>query len=190
MRDRIGLALLVALASFPALAQTDTTASKAGWFVSLHAGALFSEVGGTATISTQLFQGIHYNRFSLGVGVGYDTYDDWETLPVFTGIGYDVVRHGRNALYVQLNGGYSKSWSRIPDELSVGMQYDGGYFIHPMAGYRLQQGKIAFHLTCGYKIQRIQYRRSMGGWGWGLPMVTTVDQDMERLSVQLGIGLH
>lgn len=188
MRNKISLILLIGLIPFAASAQTDSTVSRVGWFVSLHSGVLFPQVGNALTISTHLIQGIRYDRVSFGVGVGYDSYEYWETLPVFTGVAYDVLRRGSNALYVGVNGGYSNAWNRLPDELSVGMEDDGGYFIHPLVGYRLHQGRVTLHLTGGYKIQRIHYRRSINGWG--LPMVTSVVQDMERISIQMGIGLR
>lgn len=186
MGDRVGICLSMFLIAFAASAQHDSTASRTDWFASIHFGTLIPEPGNPASLSVQVMQGIRYDRVRFGVGVGFDSYEYWNLVPVFTGVAYDMMKRAGDAMYIQVNGGYAKAWSRLPHEMFFGMREEGGYFIHPMVGYRLRQGRIALHLTGGYKIQRIHYRQE---WiGWGAP-VTSVVQDLERVTLQIGIGL-
>lgn len=165
-------------------AQPDSTSGKSSGFVSLSAGSMFNE-DGFPNSSVTLMSGVRFDRFTLAVGAGYDLYTDWKTLPIFVGAGWDLVSLQSGAVYLHVNGGYSKAWERTHGEASVVKVGSGGYFVHPMAGYRLRAGKLEICAAVGYKFQRIAYEGY--SWGW-VPTRKFIVHDRERLTVELGIG--
>ncbi len=190
MRSRAVLFLLMGCACFSTAAQSDTTGSKADWFISLHSGILTGTTGRGSSVTTALVQGVRYHTFSIGVGVGYDGYLNWQVLPVFASLGWDFAERKDHAWFVQVSTGYSKAWNAFEEQQQLYFRDEGGFFYHPAIGYRLHQGKLTIYLTAGYKLQRLHYKVAprWSGWG-GAGLRSSVEQDMERLSIQMGIGL-
>ena len=189
MNNRIFLALVIALASFSASAQSDTV-SQRSWFVSIHSGVLLGKPGNGTTVTATLMPGIRLGRVAMTVGAGYDAYLQWKTLPVFAGVGYDVY-NGRNySLFVHCNAGYSKGWDSIQEESGFSYKNEGGYFYHPFIGCRVSQGKVDLYLSAGYKFQTLTYEQEpQWGWGWGTGVKSTITAEMQRFSLQIGLGI-
>ena len=187
MKERALPVFLVVLISFSATAQSDSSFSKSSWFLSIHSGALLGNKGNGSSLSATVIQGVRYDRFSLGVGLGYDAYNEWRTLPVFVGLGYEFIKRGERSFFFQINTGYSKAWNPSSPLEQFFYSSEDGFFYHPFLGYSLKQEKITLYVTAGYKFQRLNYRRT-SQW-WGAAPVAKVEQDIERLSVQIGIGI-
>lgn len=183
--------LLIAVGFFPLSAQSDTAAVKPSWFMTVHGGLLIAKkMIGTAP-SIAMTQGIRYKRFTLGVGVGHDSYEDWRTVPVFTGVSYNFVQKAGHAFSVQMNTGYSKAWRQRSGEMQEEYRDAGGYFYHPSVGYSAGSGKVSIHISAGYKIQNVQYDATPPWWSsWRSPDQITVSHTMERLTFLVGIGLR
>lgn len=192
---------LVALCVFPsviATAQSDSSASGPSWFLTIQSGTLFGKKASTNLPGSgfdigsgaSVIQGIVYNRFRLGAGVGYDAYAEWRMLPIFAGTSYDLMKRRNHSFYIQANTGYSRAWSKPMDEAQPDYSEAGGFFHHSFIGYKVQQGKVELHFTAGYKFQRLIYSPAANSWIWGYPgyQTTTVQRDMGRMSVQMGIG--
>ena len=142
-------------------------------------------------MSLSTIHGIRHKRFALGIGLGYDVYQEWRTLPLFGSLAYDFFRYRGNSFFIQLNGGYSKAWYSLADEDQFTYKEKGGIFLHPLVGYRIYTPKIDVYLTAGYKFQRLTYDQTPKWWAWGYPRnKITVDRDIERLSIQIGLGFH
>ena len=170
---------------FSTSAQQDSTRSRIRSFASLHMGALFADAGAPYP-SVALSAGVAVDRMSVSIGASYDVYHVWETLAVFVGIGWDAVRFRNATFLAQVNGGYAKAWHSTEAEILS----PGGYLVHPIVGYRLRHGRLEVYMSAGYKFQRLEYEQRARWWGgWGPEQVTVV-QDMERVSVQLGIGIR
>lgn len=192
MRSRLLLVLLLGSVSFSTTGQTDSASAERPWFVSLYSGALLGRPGSGSSISAMLMPGVRLNRVAIAVGAGYDGHLIWETLPVFAGVGYDVIRRNRHAFFAHFNAGYSRVWDRRPTgEIQTTYKHEGGYFYHPFVGYRIRQGKISLYFSAGYKFQTLTYEE-IPSWGlWNnSSMKKTVVYDMERVSIQMGIGLN
>lgn len=182
----VTLTLLMAFPCPRAIAQSDSD-----WFVSLHSGALFAQPGHSVFTTATLLQGVRYHRFAIGVGVGYDTYDYWKTMPVMAGIGYDFFSKGMHRLALQLNGGYAMAWDTYPREVSSINENDGGNFVHPAINYRLHLDKFTLYFSGGYKFQRLRYDVTPVWWLWGWPAGKAFEvRDFERVTVQVGIGVR
>lgn len=189
MRNRVVFASIVFLISFSAAGQSDSTLSEISYFMSMHSGALLGKKGDGTSLTASTVHGVRYKRLRLGVGIGYDAYNEWRTLPVFASGGYDLISKREAALYVQFNTGYSRAWNPFKDEGQFIYEEEGGVFFHPLVGLRLGDGKMKMYCSAGYRIQNLTYEQTPR-WMSGVRRKITVDRHMERLSVQIGIGLR
>jgi hypothetical protein len=187
MRLRIVVLLLLIACCLETSAQVDTTRSKSDWFATFSFGTLLGR-NTVPSLTLSLLSGVQYGSLHAGVGVGFDTYHDWKTMPVFTSLGFDLLPYKEGVFFLQTYGGFAKAWPFERGDFTPA-SCEGGYFVHPMIGYRMRQGKIRLHFLVGYKIQRISYyyEGSEGQWG-GAPKVSVI-QDMERVSIQMAFGL-
>lgn len=191
MKSRILLSFIIVFFIFSVSAQPDSSFSKATYFNSIHAGGLLGKKGNGSSLTASTIHGIRNKNFAFGIGIGYDAYLEWRTLPVFGSLSYDFAGFRENAFFMQLNVGYSKAWNPLADDDQFVYDKKGGSYIHPLLGYRIHSHKFSLYLTAGYKLQRIAYEQTPKWWIWGYPAnKVTVERDMERLSVQLGFGLH
>lgn len=192
MKTRAFLIPFFVLISFFSWSQPDSTMSHVSYFVSLHSGALLGKKGHGTFFSTSAIQGIRYKRISLGVGVGYDAYPEWRTVPLFVSGGYDVVRSNGGAWFIQMNTGYSVAWSSVVDEEQFTISKAGGYLFHPVVGYRIAREKLRVYFSAGYKFQDLSYEQTPRSriWGWPGTSRVLMTRDTRRLSFQIGIGLQ
>lgn len=157
--------------------------------MTISGGGLFAKKAIESAPSINMRQGMRLGRFAPAVGIGYEVYKDWETLPLFTGVSYDFVRRSGHALYAQIDAGYARAWERRRDEITNEDVEAGGYFYHPSIGYRAGKGRVQIDISAGYKIQNISYDASSLWWaGW--PQRVTFTQQTERLSFLIGIVLR
>lgn len=191
MNNRAAVLLLILIVSLPAIAQSDTTRSKPSWFMTIDVGLLFARNAIESGPSIRMRQGIRYDRFALGAGVGYDLYEHWRALPVFTGMSFDFVQRSAQALYLEVDAGYSPTWYRTNEVTEAARRDAGGYFLHPSLGYRGGVGKVQIHISAGYKIQNVEWHQELSAWGWyPAHEEITILQEMRRLSFMIGIGLR
>ena len=189
MKNKVLLILFLS-AFFPVSAQSDSTASKVSYFNSFHAGGLFGKKGNGSGESFATIHGIRLEKFSFGVGIGYDAYQEWRTLPVFASVTYDFLALRDNAFFIQLNAGYSKAWYPLEDEDQFTYARKRGPCAHPVLGYRIRGSKFDLFLTAGYKFQGINYIQTPRWWTWPAGSKITVGRDIERISIQLGFGFR
>lgn len=191
MKSRILLSVIIVFSTFSSYAQSDSASSKAHYFYSIHTGGLFGKKNKGSTFTASFIQGIRYKNVSFGVGVGYDAYLDWRTLPMFGSLNFDFDRVKSNAIFIQLNAGYSKAWNPVTGNEQFIYDAKWGRYIHPVIGYRIHTPKFSLYLTTGYKLQRINYEQTPTWWiGRNSANKVTVERDIERLTVQLGFGFR
>lgn len=187
MKNSVVLLPVFLFSSFFASAQSDSTLSDISYFFSVHSGGLLGKKGDGTFFSASGIQGVRYRRTALGVGIGYDAYHEWRTLPFFASFGYDVFSRRNRAFFVQVNSGYSRAWNPHDDEESYILDEEGGYVFHSVAGYRISNGKVSLYFTAGYKIQDLSYTQTSRWSSWG-PRKITTDREVRRFSLQIGIG--
>jgi hypothetical protein len=190
MRNNLLLLAFLVGSSFSVFAQPDSTASKISYFNSFHAGGLFGKKGSGSGESFSTIHGIRFKRFAFGIGVGYDAYQEWRTLPVFASVTYDFLKLRDNAFFIQINAGYSKAWYPLEEEDQFTYDRKRGPCAHPLIGYRIHSNKFDLYLTAGYKFQGINYLQTPRWWNWAPGSKITVGRDIERISIQLGFGFH
>lgn len=186
--NRLFLVAGILIFSFSVCAQADSSSAKVSYFISLHAGGLLGKKGNGTSLTSTFTNGIRYKRLSAGVGIGYDAYIEWRALPVFASLGLDVARIGSSAFFLELQGGYAKTnpWA---NEEPLRYKQQRGSFFHPVAGYRTTSGNLTVYFVAGYKMQDLTYEISPTWWGgWGVKNI--VKQDIDRFSIQIGIGFR
>jgi hypothetical protein len=177
-----------------ALAQRDsviTERSRLTYSNSFMVGGLFGKEDTDNTFTAGMNHGIRYGRLATGIGLGFDSYTDWRTIPLYGYAAVDFAMIRQNAIYLFVSGGYSKSWY-APEQEDGAPSYDveyGGNF-NAMLGYRIQANQFRIYLATGYKFQSIDYRYGyLYWWDSSRPApVTSVEMDMHRFVIQLGFG--
>ena len=190
------LAILLIVSISSASGQNDSlvmkrVSNKLYYSNSFIVGGLFGEDGSGNTFSGAMNHGIRYGRLATGLGISFDSYTEWRSVPVYGYLSFDLLPIQNNALFIFASGGYSHSWYGL--EVQPGStSYDakgGGYF-NSMLGYRIKANQYRIYVGCGYKFQRINYRyASIWWWDTTIPAPSTsVEMDLNRFTVQIGFG--
>lgn len=181
--------------------ETSKRDRKVVYFLLLQSGALVgcSQCGDATDVSftTSAVNGVTIaKKIQAGVGLGFDTYLGWQTLPVYTSLGYDLFgsKNG-NAFFIQLNYGYSKAW-RLESFRGYSFERaEGGRMFASQAGYRIKYHDLNFSFMAGVKFQRVfsyyaypTWNLFNGEYQQGTNN-TTVKQDMSRLMITMAVGL-
>jgi hypothetical protein len=163
-------------------------------FVSLSSGVLAGEhpqTGKTLTSSSSLSGGVKVKQMRVGAGLGFDSYPEWQTMPLYGTIAYDLSKNTQG-FFIQFSYGHSFAWMQ-ENEFNRPSKEKGGRMINPMIGYFLTTGSWRVGLSAGYKFQRVWarydylYNPSSSFWpGYGNQ--TTVTQNIERVMISLTVG--
>ncbi len=192
---KTSLLLLFVCVNLVAAAQTvdvEVPKKKVTYFNTFLAGGLMGEEGKGTGVTLSTVHGVRLKRAAFGAGIGFDSYFDWKTLPVFGSVSYDFGRIKSNALFVQFNAGYSEAWL-VREEDSWMPQYRdyGGTMIASSLGYRISKERYSLYLMVGHKFQRANYSYEPEPWSSFAPVFRSrVEEDMNRLVVQIGFGLR
>lgn len=175
------------------------------YFFSIQAGTLAGcndcNKGKEFTFSAATIQGIAIGmKLRTGVGLGFDSYQNWQTFPVYGMVSWDVIgNRNRNALFIQMSYGWAHPWfvrdgayaSYVSDPFS-GVQ--GGRMLNPQIGYRIKYYDLKLSFAVGYKFQQIHYRRPgyyyLSCPSCDLPQLSfdEITQDMNRVQVVISVG--
>ncbi len=136
------------------------------------------------------------NRLRVGAGIGYDSYFDWNHVPAFGSVSWDLFAR-KNAFFIQFSyGGTLKSWKySLYDEYGY-QKSTGGQMMNPMVGYRIRYHEVSISLMAGYKFQRMATFYEYPSYYWdpargqvmGDPMTTEINREMNRFMLSLAIG--
>jgi hypothetical protein len=189
MSYRVAGSFVLLTFSFSVAAQPASSSLRPVYFNSIEVGGLLAKKGDGTSLAASMIHGLRIKNLSVGLGIGYDAYPEWRTLPVFGSVGYDFARVKKNKLFLQLNGGRSKNWNPQPDDSAFIYADEGGWIVHPVVGYRISSESFSLYLTAGYKFQKIQYGQSNRWWN-NNGIKTTVERNIERISIQLGFGFR
>lgn len=186
------LVLLFSLLIFSSLkvcGQSDSTFSKPVYFNAIYSGAMFGKKGYGTSFSASTIHGIRKKYSSLGLGIGYDAYRDWVTMPIFASYSCDFNKLRTKNFFLQMKVGYSFAW--FPTDEDYWLIYDshGGIIIEPLFGYRIILDRVSLYISAGYKWQRVKYEEKIRGWDNPSSRVTT-QREFQRLTFQLGFGLR
>lgn len=191
---RISLLTFLCVVSFSLHAQQESNEfpkKKILYYNSFLAGGLFGESGQGSGLSLSTTHGLRVKQVAFGAGVGLDSYLDWKTLPIFGSISLDFGRIKSNALFLQLNGGYAEAWLVRKQQWIPEYRDYGGGMISSLIGYRIVKERFSLYMLAGHKFQRAHRSYEPEPWSSFAPQLSYfVKEDMNRLVVQIGFGLH
>jgi len=152
--------------------------------------------GKQITFSGSTTHGIKIGRkLRVGAGVGLDSYFEWNTMPVFGSVSWDLIGK-KNALYVELNyGGALASWRPMNiQEYGFQKSNTGKVYSYAVA-YRIKYEKMRISMGIGRKTQLVTtyyeyptYYWNLGNYVMGDPSRKTIKNEMNRLMVYLAVG--
>jgi len=201
---RLLFILLASCVALSAHAQNDTPDSlkrRVQYYVQVQAGALigcdYCGKGKEITFSGAVIQGIKINTVRVGVGLGHDSYRDWNTAPIFLSASWDAVKH-KNALVIQVNYGTAlNTWRYYPyDFPEYGfMKTEGKAMFNPSIGYRIHSGEMTVTFAVGYRRQVINTYYQYPSYQWtgttfveGEPSTMKRETQLSRLMFTIGVG--
>jgi hypothetical protein len=188
------LLILVTCVCLHVVAQEEIEPAKPHrYFNSFQSGGLFGEKDKGTSFTFSTVHGVQLNKWRLGGGVGFDSYQRWRVVPVSAMVSFDIAKFKNSNLSVSVNGGYSQAWYRHMQEYEPDLDVSGGVMINPLIGYRIIADKWNINLSAGYRWQRINYTYSPQYWYWSdtrQSPVYSVTEDIERVVVQIGFGLN
>lgn len=137
------------------------------------------------------------DKFRVGGGIGFDSYYSWQTVPFFASASWDVLgTKNTNALFLQINYGFSSPW-RTEKVIEFGeSSVDGGQMFYGMAGVRLKYYDLRISFTVGGKVQQVSSEFQSPVWYYdvngnpiqGTSSKTTIEETMKRFAVGVTIG--
>ena len=190
MRIIFSVVTLLVVATNAFAQKKDTTQFKIHYYGMFLNGA---QIGCTAcdldnkvTVSAYLINGAQLSkRFSSGVGVGFDSYDQWKTMPFFLHLSQKIAGR-KNGLSVQLNGGYSFAWMDKPGYELPNLKQQGGLMLHYALTYQYELEKKRLLFSVGMKQQAVSYSYR---YEWSTQYNQTSNiLDLNRFVVQVGFG--
>lgn len=185
--------------------ENEESAKLIEYFFNIQSGTLVGcndcNKGKEFTFSAATVQGLTIsNKFRVGIGVGFDSYQNWQTLPLYGMASWDLIgKKTKNALFVQMNYGWAHSWF-VRNGSYSNYSYDpfsavnGGRMVNPQIGYRISYYNLRLSLIAGYKFQRISYKKP-GYYYSNCPTCDfpqqsfdEVTQDMNRVQLMMSVG--
>jgi hypothetical protein len=177
-----------------------TSSFKKNYFFSLQSGSLIGCAscleGADVTSTLAVVNGITIGKkLRTGIGLGFDSYEGWKTIPVFASASWDWFgSKNQNAFFVQLNYGVAKAW-RQKGYASYGyLRSEGDRMLSPQIGYRFKYHDLNLSLAVGAKLQRVFSFFEYPNWAWRddryVPTTTSsiTKQDMNRFMVTVAVG--
>jgi hypothetical protein len=182
------------------LSQDSLRKKKTEYYFQFQSGALIGcsscSDGKQISFSGSTTHGIKIGRrLRVGAGVGLDSYFDWNILPVFGSVSWDVLGK-KNALYLELNyGGALASWRPLEYQEYGYQDSDAGKVYSYGLGYRIKYEKMRISLGIGRKTQVITSYYEYPTYYWnnndyvlGDSSRKTLKNEMNRLMISLAVG--
>lgn len=157
------------------------------YFNSFQSGALLGEKDKGTSFTFSMVHGVRLNTIGIGVGVGFDSYPRWKTVPLSFVFSLDLFKVKENSGYLMVAVGHARAWHRQQFVYEPTYNADGGFSFGPTAGYRIKADRYNLYLSAGYRFQRINYTYS--GFYYG-PSEYRVEEDVQRAVIQIGFGLN
>jgi hypothetical protein len=175
---------------------------RASYFFTIQTGSLIGckdcNEGKEVSFTSSIIQGVSIGKkLRLGGGVGYDTYVDWQTVPIFVVASWDLFgNRNTNALYFQFGYGWAKPWmNKISQEYGF-KDVRGGSMINLQLGYRINYYNLRITFVAGTKLQQVSsyyeypsyYPSVTGRWVPGEPGTKIIEEELMRIQFMMGIG--
>ena len=172
------------------------------YFFTLQTGALIgckdcSQVS-DVSFTTSTVHGVTIGRkLRIGAGFGFDSYTDWQTLPIFGAVSWDLIGNkNSNALFVQWNYGGAKAWMNKTAQEYGYKDSSGGRTTSVQLGYRIKYYDLRISFSLGLRSQQVSsyneyptfYRGPTGQLVAGTPSSKTNSEELNRLQFSMTLG--
>ncbi len=154
--------------------------------------------GSTGTsFQFQTINGMRFNQWFAGVGIGYDRYRI-RSIPLFLDLRWSLFNRP-NTPFVYADAGYNFDWPEDRDKDNWwNSDFSGGAYYDAGIGYRIGLGKkqgIVF--SGGFSFKKIKEKRTTSIWcdfppfcgGSGQESTDVYDFKLRRISIKAGIQL-
>jgi hypothetical protein len=183
---------LILSSSVMCVAQDSTTVEpRVHYYFNFMNGLMAGEKLREVTYTASTAHGITLGRYvRIAMGVGFDTYRDWQAVPVFGQVSYDFLRNDV-PLFVQASYGWSHAWMQRESPGYSSWKGRGGAVSSAMIGYRLSQKRLKIYVGAGYKIQHMSSEFGLpaqGPDGSFYPYTQRTDYKFERVFFTIGAG--
>lgn len=136
-------------------------------------------------------------KLRVGAGVGFDSYYEWNTVPFFGSVSWDLFGK-KNALFAEFNvGGTLASWRHQYFEEYGYANSKGGIMYSGGLGYRVKYDRIRISAGVARKTQIMTSYYEYPTYYWnnndyipGEPSKRTVKNEMNRLVIWIAVGLN
>ncbi len=177
------------------------TDKSVSYFFNVQTGALIGcgdcSFKQDVSYSASTVHGVTFGKkLRLGAGIGFDTYQYWQTMPIFGSVSWDLFGNkNKNALYLQFNYGWAKPWASRSN-LFYYQDVNGGRMVSTQVGYRIKYHDLKISLGIGSKYQRVSasyeypafYYDFIGTPRRGTSSITTLTESISRLALMMSIG--
>lgn len=135
-------------------------------------------------------------KFRVGAGAGFESYPQWQTLPLFGNLAFDVFgTKNAHAVFVQGQYGWAHAWHDEQFEYNL-KEVNGGQYLGSQLGYRIKYYDLRISFMLGYKKQTVSSYFEYPNWRTdenGLPILMdpntlTIKRQMERFTITVGLG--
>lgn len=150
------------------------------------------------TFTSSTLHGVTLGRkLRVGLGVGFDSYDSWQALPLYGSVSWDLLgTKNTQALFLQFDYGWSAAWMQREQWDYTFSDSGGGKMYNALVGYRIKYHDLKIGLAIGSKFQQVYtyyespsyFYNSDGILVQGPLNRTTVKKDMNRLIFSLSVG--
>ncbi|MGC3948763.1 MAG: hypothetical protein QM762_30390 [Chryseolinea sp.] len=154
--------------------------------------------GTELTFSTSTTHGVTLGKKTrAGIGIGFDTYFGWQTVPMFGSVSYDLAgTKNTHAVFIQGQYGWSFAWHETLQYELPSKDVQGGTMFGVFAGYRVRYHNLRISILAGFKQQLATtiYERETwipsetGVMVPGTPSRTTIETTMGRAAFNLALS--
>lgn len=188
MKTALYFTLLIISATSLSAQEATPVQKKIQYFFSVNSGLLAGEKRASAiTYTASTVHGITIGkRLRAGAGFGFDSYSNWQALPLFGQASYDVLGK-KNAVFIEFSYGWSHAWMQ-KEQWAPATTDQGGRMVNSMIGYRIASGTLRVSVTAGYKYQHVmsdysyQYDFFPTSYGY------RAEENFQRLVLTVGLG--
>jgi hypothetical protein len=191
--------LIGATYSQPMSSDTLNRGKFISYYFNIQTGALIGcgdcKIGKEVTFSTSTIHGIRVGKkLRVGAGLGFDSYPNWQTLPLFGSVSWDLAGK-KNVIFTQLNYGWARAWKPFSEQEYGFKDANGGQTFSAMIGYRIRSGDIQVAVLAGYKFQLATAYYTYDYYSWPSSFsnnetatLQTIKENMNRLAISLSVG--
>lgn len=136
-------------------------------------------------------------KLRVGAGIGFDSYANWQTLPLFGSVSWDLLGNkNTNALFLQFNYGWAHPWLNKTARTYGYKEVNGGKMYALSLGYRIRYHDLRLSFALGLKSQDVSsyyeyptyYTTITGQVREGMASTQKLEEELKRVQFAMAIG--